>query len=77
MAIALYMAMTNLSGVPGSHIFQGNDAPRYHQGFRILFALAVVAIAIMVAMRYTYVWLNRRIEMGKDKRTDPDFRYQL
>jgi len=76
-AIALYMAMTNLSGVPASHIFQGSDAPRYHKGFKVLFALAVVAIAIMVFMRYTYIYLNHKIETGKDKKTDPDFRYQL
>jgi hypothetical protein len=76
-AIALYMAMVNLSGVPASHIFNANDGPRYHKGFKVLFALAAVAIGIIVGMRYAYVWLNKRIETGKDKDTDPDFRYQL
>jgi hypothetical protein len=71
------MAMTNLSGVPASHIFQASDKPRYHNGFKILFALAAVAIGIIAGMRFAYQWLNTRIENGKDKNTDPDFRYQF
>jgi len=70
------MAMTNLSGVPASHIFQGSDAPRYHKGFKILFIMAAISMGIMVAMRFVYFYLNRRIKAGKDK-IDSRFRYQL
>lgn len=80
-AVALYMAMTNLSGVPASHIFQANDKPYYHAGFKILFIMAAMAIAIMVAMRFAYQYLNQRIEDGKGTveggEVDRGFRYQL
>ncbi|KAK6613327.1 alternative sulfate transporter [Botrytis cinerea] len=64
-AVALYMAMTNLSAVPASHIFQASDKPYYHKGFKVLFIMAAMAISVMVAMRFAYQWLNRRIEEGK------------
>jgi hypothetical protein len=75
------MAMTNLSGVPASHIFQAKDKPYYHNGFKILFIMAALAIAIMVAMRFAYQHLNKRIEDGKGSveggEVDRGFRYQL
>ncbi|PQE08513.1 nicotinamide mononucleotide permease protein [Rutstroemia sp. NJR-2017a BBW] len=80
-AVALYMAMTNLSAVPASHIFQARDKPYYHDGFKILFIMAAMAIALMVAMRGAYMWLNGRIERGKGTleggEVDRGFRYQL
>ncbi|CZR57910.1 related to nicotinamide mononucleotide permease [Phialocephala subalpina] len=80
-AIALYMAMTNLSGVPASHIFQASDKPYYHNGFKILFIMAAMAIGLMVVMRFAYQWLNRRIEEGRGTfeggEVDRGFRYQL
>ena len=75
------MAMTNLSGVPASHIFQAIDKPYYHKGFQILFIMAAMAIALMIAMRLAYQYLNRRIEEGKGSleggEVDRGFRYQL
>ncbi|KAF7938862.1 uncharacterized protein EAE98_001199 [Botrytis deweyae] len=80
-AVALYMAMTNLSAVPASHIFQASDKPYYHNGFKVLFIMAAMAISVMVAMRFAYQWLNRRIEEGKGTveggEVDRGFRYQL
>ncbi|KAK6612465.1 alternative sulfate transporter [Botrytis cinerea] len=80
-AVALYMAMTNLSAVPASHIFQASDKPYYHKGFKVLFIMAAMAISVMVAMRFAYQWLNRRIEEGKGTveggEVDRGFRYQL
>ncbi|KAF7888245.1 uncharacterized protein EAF02_002786 [Botrytis sinoallii] len=80
-AVALYMAMTNLSAVPASHIFQASDKPYYHNGFKLLFIMAAMAISVMVAMRFAYLWLNRRIEEGKGTveggEVDRGFRYQL
>ncbi|TGO37799.1 hypothetical protein BHYA_0089g00400 [Botrytis hyacinthi] len=80
-AVALYMAMTNLSAVPASHIFQESDKPYYHNGFKVLFIMAAMAISVMVAMRFAYQWLNRRIEEGKGTveggEVDRGFRYQL
>ncbi|KAM0319828.1 hypothetical protein ACHAO8_000870 [Botrytis cinerea] len=80
-AVALYMAMTNLSAVPASHIFQASDKPYYHKGFKVLFIMAAMAISVMVAMRFAYLWLNRRIEEGKGTveggEVDRGFRYQL
>ncbi|APA09610.1 hypothetical protein SS1G_06231 [Sclerotinia sclerotiorum 1980 UF-70] len=80
-AVALYMAMTNLSAVPASHIFQASDKPYYHKGFKILFIMAALAISVMVAMRFAYRWLNGRIEEGKGTleggELDRGFRYQL
>ncbi|KAF7911117.1 uncharacterized protein EAF01_002625 [Botrytis porri] len=80
-AVALYMAMTNLSAVPASHIFQASDKPYYHNGFKVLFVMAAMAISVMVAMRFAYEWLNRRIEEGKGTveggEVDRGFRYQL
>lgn len=75
------MAMTNLSAVPASHIFQASDKPYYHKGFKVLFIMAAMAISVMVAMRFAYQWLNRRIEEGKGTveggEVDRGFRYQL
>ena len=62
-SVALYMAMTNLSGVPASHIFQASDKPYYHKGFKILFVMAALAIAFMVAMRVGYQYLNRKADI--------------
>ncbi|KAF5871787.1 putative alternative sulfate transporter protein [Botrytis fragariae] len=80
-AVALYMAMTNLSAVPASHIFQASDKPYYHNGFKVLFIMAAMAISVMIAMRFAYQWLNRRIEEGKGTveggEVDRGFRYQL
>jgi hypothetical protein len=75
------MAMTNLSGVPASHIFQADDKPYYHKGFKVLFIMAALAIQLMVFMRVAYRYLNRRIEEGKGTieggEVDRGFRYQL
>ncbi|KAF7863829.1 hypothetical protein EAF04_006794 [Stromatinia cepivora] len=80
-AIALYMAITNLSAVPASHIFQASDKPYYHNGFKVLFIMAALAISVMVGMRFAYRWLNGRIEEGKGTleggELDRGFRYQL
>jgi hypothetical protein len=53
-AVALHMAMTNLSGVPASHTFQANDKPYYHNGFKTLFIMAALATEPMVFMRFAY-----------------------
>jgi hypothetical protein len=75
------MAMTNLSGVPASHIFQASDAPYYPKGFKVLFIMAALAIGLMVFMRVAYQYLNKRIEEGKGTieggEVDRGFRYQL
>ena len=75
------MAMTNLSGVPASHIFQASGKPYYHNGFKILFIMAAMAIGLMVAMRFAYQFLNHRIEKGNGTveggEVDHGFRYQL
>ncbi|KAA8575041.1 hypothetical protein EYC84_004262 [Monilinia fructicola] len=80
-AVALYMAITNLSAVPASHIFQADDKPYYHKGFKVLFIMAAMAISVMVAMRFAYQWLNKRIDEGKGTveggEVDRGFRYQL
>ncbi|KAF7902735.1 hypothetical protein EAF00_002638 [Botryotinia globosa] len=80
-AVALYMAMTNLSAVPASHIFQASDKPYYHNGFKVLFIMAAMAISVMVVMRFAYQWFNRRIEEGKGTieggEVDRGLRYQL
>lgn len=68
-------------GVPASHIFQARDKPYYHDGFKILFIMAAMAIGLMVVMRFAYQYLNRRIEEGKGTleggEVDRGFRYQL
>lgn len=77
-AVALYMMMTNLSGIPASYIFQAYDAPRYRNGFKALFAMTSVSVAIIIGMGIAYRYLNRRIERGQvPKDREEGWRYQL
>lgn len=47
----------------------------------MLFIMAAMAISVMVAMRFAYQWLNKRIDEGKGTveggEVDRGFRYQL
>lgn len=59
--LAIFIMSANASGIVGSQLFQGSDAPYYPVGWTVIVALISVALVCMVVANVQYWLLNRRL----------------
>lgn len=72
---ACYNICVQLGNVISANVYETDDAPLYHRGNDILFALNVLSIAMFIGTKVYYVTKNRRREkrwnaMTEEQRKD-------
>ncbi|KAI8379619.1 major facilitator superfamily domain-containing protein [Radiomyces spectabilis] len=70
LALGIIVAAANVSGVPGSQIYQDHDAPRFHTGNWINIGLIATAIILMLFQRTRYDLTNRWRSRKWDQMTE-------
>lgn len=58
LALAAVIGAANINSVPGSQIYQENDAPRYRRGNKINISLQVVTVFLFLFQRTKYKLTN-------------------
>lgn len=58
LALGAVIGAANINGVPGSQIYQTNDAPRYHKGNWINIGLQIAAVFLFLSLRFRYAITN-------------------
>ena len=62
--ILQFIMSANASGIIGSQLFQGNDAPHYLIGWTVIICLVSLALFAMLVANWQYWLLNRKIVRG-------------
>lgn len=56
---AVYNIFVQLGSVIGSNVYRKDDAPLYHRGNEVLFALCIIMIPILLGTKGYYMWRNK------------------
>lgn len=72
---ALYNMLVQCGNVIGFYVYRADDAPLYHRGNTVLFALNILAIFLFLFTKLYYIWKNKTRErkwnaMTKEQRAD-------
>jgi hypothetical protein len=60
--LAIFIMSANSSGIIGSQLFQGSDAPYYRIGWTVIVCLVSLSLLSMMIANTQYWVLNKRIE---------------
>ena len=56
---AFYNMCVQLGNVIAANVYIADDAPLYHRGNTVLFALSILSIVLSVSTKLYYMWKNR------------------
>jgi hypothetical protein len=74
-AIAMWVMCANSGVMVGTQLFQGSDAPRYHNGLLYMIILVIIGLILAAVQEIVYVVHNRHVKQGKGRlingETDP------
>jgi hypothetical protein len=59
---AFYNMCVQVGNVISANIYRADDAPLYHRGNTVLFALSILSLALFLFAKGYYVWENARRE---------------
>ena len=74
---AFYNMCVQLGNVVSANVYEADDAPLYHRGNDILFALCLFSIALFVATKVYYIWKNKIRSQTWDAMTEEEKEHYL
>ncbi|KAI8336366.1 major facilitator superfamily domain-containing protein [Chlamydoabsidia padenii] len=77
LALGAIIGFANICGVPGSQIYQMNDAPRYRRGNWILVGISITCAALLILQHFRYKYTNQRREKIWNAMTENEQRNYL
>ncbi|CAO3580902.1 unnamed protein product [Absidia cylindrospora] len=72
LSLGAIIGFANICGVPGSQIYQTNDAPRYHRGNWVLVGITVACAILLIFQHFRYKYTNQHRERKWNAMTEDE-----